>query len=419
MSRRAKRVWICIGIVAILILFSECSRYRLPQYEVWQKSQGTEHKQELILWYTRKELKPYLDAVTQECEKECNITLTCVAVSELEYLEQIKQAGMDENSRTPDLFLMSNSDLEKSYLLGLTDIPISQAYLEKNYVEPAIDAVTYQGNAYAYPLFYETGVMVYNKQYMDKTPAYISEIINFAENSQQIEGVEHIFTWDAMELFYDYLFAGAYAVMGGENGDDIAQISLDGEKLKQSLTYYQSLNPYFAIDAKQMSEERIVDEFAQGKIIFAMIGNQDLKKLEDKKTAGESQVDYGVGSLPDLTEELQGRGLSVTGSVAVNTLSEHVELADKAARYLTGKGAEQLYRTTGLFGTAKGLSYENPEFSNSLEQYTGSCPVSKLMEASECWLKWESMFLNIWNGNDVSAEVDNLSSYLQNKFHTE
>ena len=51
------------------------------------------------------------------------------------------------------------------------------------------------------------------------------------------------------DIFSNFFFISNYVNLGGETGDDPAQVELDAEEVKDCLAYYQSLNAFFAIDA--------------------------------------------------------------------------------------------------------------------------------------------------------------------------
>ena len=74
----------------------------------------------------------------------------------------------------------------------------------ENFPQTALDAVTYQGHAVAYPLYFETSALVYNRTYLEQAaaeletdeasliPKTIDDIRNFADAYNAPETVESL-----------------------------------------------------------------------------------------------------------------------------------------------------------------------------------------------------------------------------------
>lgn len=82
----------------------------------------------------------------------------------------------------------------------------------ENFPQTALDAVTYQGHAVAYPLYFETSALVYNQTYLEQAaaeletdevsliPKTIDDIRNFADEYNAPETVESVFRWDVSDF---------------------------------------------------------------------------------------------------------------------------------------------------------------------------------------------------------------------------
>ena len=127
-----------------------------------------------------------------------------------------------------------------------------------HFPQVALDAVTYKGKQVAYPLYFETSVLLYNETYLKdwakqqavreaeaakgteeaegateiqqdeaalqaradeilKTavPETIDDILKVADTFDPPENVEGIFKWDVSDIFYNYYFVGNYMDVGG------------------------------------------------------------------------------------------------------------------------------------------------------------------------------------------------------------
>ncbi|MBQ7563188.1 MAG: sugar ABC transporter substrate-binding protein [Lachnospiraceae bacterium] len=176
MSRRQRTVSavLILGLLALILytsLFTEDARFRtLAKEEVYRKDDDS-----LLLWYTDESLTDYLETEALLFQGEHGVKLRTRLVSGVELLEQINQASIYEGEErdgevleAPDLYIISHDNLMKAYYSGLaTQInDADTAIIPANYPNTAIQAVTCGGNAVAYPFYYETNFLLYNKTFM-------------------------------------------------------------------------------------------------------------------------------------------------------------------------------------------------------------------------------------------------------------
>ena len=84
------------------------------------------------------------------------------------------------------------------------------------------------------------------------------------------------------------------------------------------MSFYQQLNQFFAIDAKEIDYDQIVQDFIDGKIVFTVATTDILSKIEAAKASGECEYDYEVADIPDITSDYKTRTMSVTDCIVVN-----------------------------------------------------------------------------------------------------
>ena len=117
---------------------------------------------------------------------------------------------------------------------------------------------------------------------------------------------------------------------------------------------------------------------------------------------------YGVGDIPNLSEGLITRGLSVTNSIIVNNYSENRAYANDFAHYLSYERAARLYEQTGKVSVCKNVTAGDPNWERIMVQYAGSVEIPKIIEMSNYWILMEIAFANIWNGADIMTEIGNV-----------
>lgn len=336
----------------------------------------------LLIWYTDPDIQPYMEASAAEASARYQVEVRAELVSEVDYIEKISEKSVAEEMAGPDLYVASSALLEKAALAGLAE-PVTDQGLAEAYSEKAVHAVTYDGTAVARPFYIETCFLLYNRYYVDpeQVPQDMEGILNYAENfeADAVTGqVENIFKWNVADVIDNYMFLGAYTNLGGPDGDDKSQVSMDLEQITACMDYYQSLNGFFAIDADTVTSEEVIREFIDGKTVFTIVNVPMLAELDRAVAAGEipeypaertvagedgetytETVSYDpfyqIAPLPPLTDTLASRGLSVTNSVVVNPYSSNVKAAEDCARYLTQGRADRLYEEAKKLTACKSI----------------------------------------------------------------
>ncbi len=384
---------------------------------------------ELTIWYTDEKLNEFIREAAKDYKKATGVTVTPQLISAVDYIEKISDATfIDENG--PDLFVAGSDLLQKALYAGIVDDQVTYTQKEMdNIPQKAFDAATCNGKLIGYPFYFESCFLLYNKYYVEDWPRTVDQILEYAdsyETSSTTEKVQSIFKWDVSDIFYNYFFIGNYVGLGGVHGDDKQQLNLSEGNVIECLKYYQSLNEFFAIDEETVHSEDVVQEFIDGKIVFTIAKTDAIARLEkaiEEGTVPEFQLEvekdadgneipgrevdcfYGIGDIPNLSEKLITRGLSVTNSVVVNNYSPNRAYANNFAHYLTYEKAENLYEQTGKVSVCKSVTAGDENWERIMVQYAGSVEIPKIIEMSNYWILMEIAFSNIWNGADIMDEI--------------
>lgn len=372
----------------------------------------------LYFWYSDDSLTEYLTNAAAAYYEEKGTHVIPILRSGLEYLEEINDASVhpsEDLPQMPDLYIVSNDSLEKAYLSGLAaQVKDGDGLCSPdNFPQTALDAVSYQGRYVGYPFYFETSALLYNKTYMDQTemevPETIDGILAFADAYDAPEQVEAVFKWDVSDIFYNYYFTGNYMIVGGEAGDDPQQIDIDNEQAKECLQIYQNLNQFFSIDTKEVTYDSVLQDFIDGKIVMTVATSDAVARIETAKEEGQFAYEYGITKMPDLTDSLKGRSLSVTNAIVINGYSEKSEAANDFASFLIRKHTDELYAKTGKLAARSGVSYENQNLAAYADEYKASISMPKLLGTSNYWVQLEICFSRIWQGEDAESLLSELA----------
>lgn len=383
---------------------------------------GLLHRPTLTLWYTDEKLEDYLASVALDYQNSRGVQVIPVLKSGLEYLEEVNRASL-EAENAPDIYIVSNDSLEKANLSGLAaEVKDRDGVLTTDFFpQTALDAVSYQGQKMAYPLYFETSALIYNKTYLEQAaqelgtdvasliPQTIEGIQEFADVYNAPETVESVFRWDVSDFFYNYFFAGNYINVGGSCGDDASRIDIYNLEAVEGLTAYQDLSQFFSIDAETSSYEQVVQDFLSGKLVFTIATTDILERAKAAKADGSFAWEYGVAPLPDIDESVCTRGISVTNAVAVNGYSKKRDKADEFASWLATEGAAKLYDRTGHVPALQAAASQTAEMAAFWQEYSGTVPMPKLMSTANFWIQMEVACTKIWKGENVSDVLKALS----------
>lgn len=383
---------------------------------------GLLHRPTLTLWYTDEKLEDYLASVALDYQNSRGVQVIPVLKSGLEYLEEVNRASLEEEN-APDIYIVSNDSLEKANLSGLAaEVKDRDGVLTTDFFpQTALDAVSYQGQKMAYPLYFETSALIYNKTYLEQAaqelgtdvasliPQTIEGIQGFADVYNAPETVESVFRWDVSDFFYNYFFAGNYINVGGSCGDDASRIDIYNLEAVEGLTAYQDLSQFFSIDAETSSYEQVVQDFLSGKLVFTIATTDILERAKAAKADGSFAWEYGVAPLPDIDDSVCTRGISVTNAVAVNGYSKKRDKADAFASWLATEGAAKLYDRTGHVPALQAAASQNAEMAAFWQEYSGTVPMPKLMSTANFWIQMEVACTKIWKGENVSDVLKALS----------
>lgn len=467
MSKKSRIISVIFVLVMLFVLAIGNRQTSDKQEEIVD----TDHT--LVVWYADEDLTNYISSMAFDYSQMGGMKVKPVLVSAVDYLEHINQVSISENEAEPmpDLIIMTNDNLEKAYLAGLaTEIADGGVWVnEENYPKAALSAVTYQDKYVGYPFYFETALFLYNQTYMEdlakKTieaeadaakgqeametiedagseqaaseqvvgesealevsskdiknkmeviiPATIDDILEFADEYDAPEQVEAVFKWDVSDIFYNYFIVGNYMNVGTDTGDKPEQIDIYNMNTMECMQVYQNLNQFFSIESKEVTYDSILSEFMEGKTVFTVATTDAISKLERAKESGDFAYEYGVTTLPDVSEEKKTRTLSVTNAIAINGYSDKKAVANDFAKYLTFDTAENLYTRTEKIAARKGIAYKNNNVNAALSEYEKSVPLPKMLETSNFWVQLEICFTNIWNGADVNASLKGLSEQIK------
>ena len=432
----------------------------------------------LVIWYTDDNLTDYLNTMAVEFHELKGIRVVPRLKEGGDFIESIYMASMEDGT-TPDMYIIGSDSLEKAYMSGCAALLTDNGYFDAaQYPASAVSAVTYHNNPVAYPLYFETTALLYNKTYLteiasnivnaetaktpddessgdspdsdstdseeteeqeaeqayydslsiedkiayrvDKSiPVTFDDLLNFADNFDAPEGVETIFKWDVRDIFYNYFFVGEYIDMGGADGDNPDEINVYNLDAINAMLRFQEMNQFFSFESEDVTYDQVKNEFLEGKMVFATVTTDAVKLLREKSENKEFKYEYGFTSIPDLSEDMSTKSLSETTAIVINGYSDDISNANEFAGFLAITKADSLYEMTGKFPAVSGVFGEDDAEYAFVEEYEVSSPMPKMMATSNSWLLMEGTFSDVWSGADVSHALQKLSEQIKHQISGE
>lgn len=415
----------------------------------------------IYFWYTNDLLTNYYNNVASiynKTNRGANVVPKWVSASE--YLEKIYQASI-KGEDYPDMYVITSDAMEKAYLAGLTMPVEEEAAVKEAFPQVAIQAASYEDVLLAYPFYFDTSTLVYNKTMLEEIalqqfriqaqaegmehaeelevpqedidrlvqlmiPETINELITFSNNLEAPDGLETVFKWNINDIFFNYFYLGEYMTLTDK------EIDIYNENTAACMEIFRHVTEYFYMDAETVSTESILQEFMEGKILFTILDSESALKLETANAQGlvDFSYDYALSPDPGLVvqdeeEESQpaddtvygGRPLSVTNVVVVNGYTNYPETANDFAQFLTmeSQGTSQLYEKTGYIpATLRTEPTTNMERVFKAE-YAESATIPPYMVTGNFWMLLESAFNEIWEGADPQTVLQEVENQLRNQ----
>ena len=412
-------------------------------------------KETIYFWYADDSMTNYINSAAVAFGEKEDVRVIPIIASDSNYLGELNKASL-HSEQIPDAFIISNDSLEKAYLAGLTEEikDVKGVCNENTFLKTALDSVTYNGKRVAYPLSYDTSILLYNETYLhewatqqahrelaneeegvqgtdegavldealvaQKTEEYfakaipttVEDLLTIADSFDVPEGVEGVMKWDVSDIFHNYWIVGNYLVIGSDTGDDESCINIVSDQTVACLKVYQALNQFFSIESDTVTYDSVMDDFINGRIVFTIGSTDAVRRIEQAKAEGVFTHEYGVAVMPNINQMLASRSLSVTNVVAVNSYSEHKELANKFAAFLVDEYAGELYERTGKVSSNVKMNQDNPALQICMQEYASSISLPKMMEIGNLWLQLEALFAKVWNGELVTPLLEELSEQI-------
>lgn len=339
-------------------------------------------------------------------EKNPNVKVEFVNV---ELGDASSQIALDGPAGTgPDVFAAPHDKLGELVSGGHVLAVKDAAAVEKNVLEAASNAATYEGTLYGYPVATETYALYYNKAYVTDPPKTWDDVISFSKEFNAANAGKYGFVMDVGNGYYTILFTTSQDNrLFGPDGTDTTNTNINSAASGAGMQQFVALRAALNVPAADLGTDTVDALFSSGDAAMHISGPWNAKNFTD---AG---IDFGVATLPALAGN-SDPAASFAGirTMYVSAYSDHADEAAAFAEFLTTPEMQQLRAdTTGaLAASSSDITYENAVVSGFGDQMKYAFPMPSIPQMGKFWDAMNAASANIWNGADIQTELDAANS---------
>lgn len=358
----------------------------------------------LVVWESTGPENDYMKMVAEEFTKKYGVQVTVEEVGAVDAKGRMAQDG--PAGVGADVFAAPHDHTGELVASGLVVENANGERIKSEFMQAAVDGLSYEGKVYGYPTAIETYGLFYNKDIFPTAPKSYDEIIAKAKEFNNAKENKYAFMWDIANAYYSHSFiagGGGYIFgNGGTNKDDVGIDSAGAIAGANSMLALKAILPVNSADSTTQIMEGLFDE---GKI-GAMIDGP--WAVEGRKTAG---VNFGVAKLPVLQDGKQQSSFSGIRALFVSAYSKYPNAAQLFADMATSQDMLlKRFQTTSQIPPMLALM-DAPEIKGNefvapfLEQAQFAVPMPSIPQMGLVWTPYGAAFASMWNDNVKPEEA--------------
>ncbi|MFA6856856.1 MAG: maltose ABC transporter substrate-binding protein [Treponema sp.] len=304
----------------------------------------------------------------------------------------------------PDVFAAPHDKLGELVSGGHVLPTVNPDQIKKNALSACSQALTYNGTMYGYPVSAETYALFYNKALIkeNEVPKTWDALAAFAKKFNAANKGKYGFVMDVGNAYYTIVFTTKKGNrLFGPSGTDTSSTNINSPASVEGMKFFQSLRSALDVPAADLTTSVADAAFAGGKAAMHITGPWNIKNFKD---AG---INFGVAPLPALPgDKTPCASFSGTRAMFVSAYSDNPEQAADFAAFLMTPEMQQLrFKITGAMPSIN-TKVDSPYIPGFLKQLNYAFPMPSIPQMGAYWDAMNSASKNIWEGQDVKAQLD-------------
>lgn len=283
--------------------------------------------------------------------------------------------------------------------------------ISKKVLKSCAKALTYNGKMYGYPASAETYALFYNKKLIreHEVPKSWNEMIEWSKKFKESHPNQYSFVMDVTSIYYSIIFATANGNrLYGESGTEARNPYMNTKDAIRGMEFFQSLRNELELGDTELSTSSCEGLFASGNAAMFITGLWNVKPFEN---AG---LDFGVAPIPSLPGESKpAASFSGTRGMFVTAASKHPDEAADFLEFTLSPEMQQLrFKLTGAMPSIN-TTVNSKYMAGFLQQLEYAFPMPSIPAMGKMWSETTATLSNIWNGNDVTDELNMLNEKIK------
>lgn len=311
-----------------------------------------------------------------------------------------------------DVFVMAHDGVAVSAQAGtILEIDKLSDDIRSAFVQNAVDAVSYEGKTFAFPLSMKTIVMFYNKDLVDMPVDTWAEMKAFAKEFNDPAKNKFACLWQAVEPYYAHGFLGGYGYdLFGPEHNDPNQLGWDTKEAAEGLTFYKTLrDDVYPVASADATWDAMNTMFSSGAAPYVITGPWS---IADFTNAG---VNFGIAPLPKMDNGIRPKTLSTVDTVCVSAFTKYPVASMLLAQFIATDPdcLKLLYETKNeLSASIEGQKldfYVNDPFMSSIAvAVNDALPQPYIPEMANVWSPYQKAVIAVWD--NLQTPEDALAS---------
>lgn len=300
-----------------------------------------------------------------------------------------------------DVFVMAHDGVAVSAQAGtILEIDKLSDDIRSAFVQNAVDAVSYEGKTFAFPLSMKTIVMFYNKDLVDMPVDTWAEMKAFAKEFNDPAKNKFACLWQAVEPYYAHGFLGGYGYdLFGPEHNDPNQLGWDTKEAAEGLAFYKTLrDDVYPVASADATWDAMNTMFSSGAAPYVITGPWS---IADFTNAG---VNFGIAPLPKMDNGIRPKTLSTVDTVCVSAFTKYPVASMLLAQFIATDPdcLKLLYETKNeLSASIEGQKldfYVNDPFMSSIAvAVNDALPQPYIPEMANVWSPYQKAVIAVWD----------------------
>ncbi len=346
-----------------------------------------------------------------------NVPLTVVNVGTTDARQKNELDG--PTGTGADVFVMAHDGVAVSAQAGtILEIDLLSDEVRNSFVQNAVDAVSYDGKIYAFPLSMKTIVMFYNKDLVETPVDTWADMKAFAKEYNDSTQNKFACIWQAVEPYYAHGFLGGYGYdLFGATHDDPEQLGWDSAEAAEGLAFYKTLHDeIYPVASADATWDAMNSMFSAGECPYVITGPWSIADFT------EAGVNFGIAPLPKMDNGERPKTLSTVDTVCVSAFTKYPVASMLLAQFIATDPdcLKLLYETKNeLSASIEGQKldfYVNDPFMSSIAvAVNDALPQPYIPEMANVWAPYQKAIIAVWDDLQTPEEA---LAVAQNEFYS-